>query len=99
MQVQRFKESNAILQFPLPSICIPINRLYSPKHKKGERASLGVGGIDKKDIYARSLNFIYVVRPIYNFFKLRIILLVNKKTANSIQKTTEFLFSGEREKQ
>jgi hypothetical protein len=57
MQVQRFKESNTILQFPLPSICIPITGGVSPKYKKGERASLGVGVIDKKGIFARSINF------------------------------------------
>ena len=52
-----------------------------------------MGGIDKKSIYARSFDFIYVFTLIYYFFKLWIILMVYKKTSNSITKTTECLFS------
>ena len=55
------------------------NRLAS-LNKKGERASLGVGDYYLKKVNSlRSFNLLYVFTLIYNFFKLIIILIVNKK--------------------
>jgi hypothetical protein len=56
-----------ILQFPLPSICIPIYRLCKPIYKEVNERVWEWGLLNKKVTMSRSFNFLKVFSLIYTF--------------------------------